>query len=446
MIHHMIKKNPFNFLQLFFSVMLILVFDPTNFSLAVEADKGVTCECLASSCAPCEVETGLTFYSAKCGVNMERVKSCKKPTCVAVENQKQCLALLGAKNSDVAGVTPADSRNPASTQNAAQSSSQNAVTLSQVVAGEIGNLEGAARLIRLTGPTEAPRVGLVVYNGDTIETKLNGKVLVHLKDGSEMTIAANSRVRIEQVLVNEKSGTRKVALDLMLGKVRSRVVKKYEGENSYTVKTKTAVAGVRGTDFVASFEPGDKEWVSEIRTLEGLVHFDRARPAQAARADLLAPSQGIEVPVGTYASLTIGPPSRVDDEAEFFKSINDGSMSPVIKMNDDDVQSIKAATEFAAADSAWNEKNSSRKAASSENASADHICSAPHGKFNQCSFTCEGNPNGEKRCRTDLEGVSCVRRLCRANGVWTEPARLPASESTRCQATKSVVTDCGGYW
>ena len=37
-----------------------------------------SCECKESTCGPCEIETGTTFYSAKCGADLSRVKSCKK--------------------------------------------------------------------------------------------------------------------------------------------------------------------------------------------------------------------------------------------------------------------------------------------------------------------------------------------------------------------------------
>lgn len=416
-----------NIATLLFSIVLVVGFSYSFHALGAELAKGVTCECEASSCAPCEVETGLTFYSAKCGPTLERVKSCKKPTCAAVENQKQCLALLGLKTPEVAATASIKEREPASQ------------VAPSARAGEIGKHEGAARVIHASGPSEVPREGLAVFNGDIIETKTNGKVRVHLKDGSEMTVAANSRVRIENVHVDDKTGARKVALDLMLGKVRSHVTKKYEGDNSYTVKTKTAVAGVRGTDFVASFEPGEKEWVSEIRTLEGMVRFDRARPENS---DMTKPASGVDVPVGTYASLTIGPPARFDDEAEFFKSINDGSMSPVFKMSDEDVDALNKATDFAVLEK---DKKVNRGAASVGTGS-DQICSSPSGQFNQCSFTCEGNPAGEKHCRSDLSGVACVRRLCRANGAWTEQTRLPASEGAHCQPGRPVVGDCGGYW
>lgn len=71
------------------------------------------------------------------------------------------------------------------------------------------------------------------------------------------------------------------------------------------------------------------------------------------------------------------------------------------------------------------------------------VCRKPNAKFNECSWTCEGNPKSEtKKCRADIATVECVRRRCNANGVWAEPTRLDRSEmSLRC-GPKPRVADC----
>jgi hypothetical protein len=345
---------------------------------------------------------------------------------VAVERQKQCLALLKKSKSDDKGHgEPVQQARP---------------TL--VRAGDVVNVGGIVRILRVNGPIDVPKSGMVVNVGDTFETKADGKVKIRLNDGSEMIVAANSRVTIENVSVDEVSGKRKIILDLLRGKVRSRVKKKYDTENTFTVKTRTAVAGVRGTDFVASFEPGENEWVSEIRTFEGMVHLESVR---ASDADPLKPLRAVDVPGGTYAAFVIGPPSRIDDEAEFFKAIDSGHVTAVFKMSDEERSALDSATEFGGDDSAKNGKGESTRGVA--NIDGDTLCSSPSGTYNQCSFSCEGNPSEEKlRCRTDLPGVACVRRICRANGVWSEQTRLPASDSGKCQPGRSFVRECLNYW
>lgn len=413
---------------LFFSGLVFV-----NHSQAADASaKWPSCECENSKCGPCETETGVTFYSGKCGPNEARVKSCKKPTCVPVEEQPACFAKLGLP------VPGAAAKSEAAAQTREPSSR---VSREAVVAGKIINISGIASLIRGTGPVEKPREGLTVYVGDRVETKADGKVKIELKDQSEMIVAANSNVRIENVNVNEESKTRQITLNLITGKVRARVQKKLEAGNEFKVKTRTAVAGVRGTDFVASFNPGEKEWVSEVRTFEGLVHLENVQK-QAPGLPSALPSKSVDIPAGTYASLVIGPPARTDDEEEFFKSIEAGFVSPVMKMKEDEARELNETTDFVAP-VAKTEEPLGRQVAS---VNPDEICQAPLGRLKQCSFSCEGNPSGEKKCRTDLEGVQCVRRICSANGKWTEATRLPASEATQCLNAHPVVKDCGAYW
>lgn len=413
----------------FFTVVLALP------ALAAEPSPSVvSCECEQSACGACEVETGTTFYSAKCGVNESKVKSCKKPTCTAVENQKQCLAELAAKSGEkVAQETPAVS---------APAPDVSRAPASEKPAGEVIQMEGSAVIKHLRGNSESVRLKMPVFEGDQIETRADGKVKVRLHDGpddsssTELIAVANTRVRVELAKFKPEKNVRQVTLNLLNGKLRSRVHQKYDTpENTYVVRTRSAVAGVRGTDFVASFEPGPEEWRSEIRTLEGKVNLSGGRGEAGAKQ--------VDVPAGTYASFVITAPPPAADETEIVALIASGSMGSLYKMTDDESKSLDDMTEFRAPQGAKS-KDGDRAVAST--GGADGVCAEPHGEFNQCSWTCEGNPPGEKKCRTDLTNVKCVRRLCRANGQWAEPKRLPASQTDYCQPDKPVVRACGSYW
>ncbi|MBO9667391.1 MAG: hypothetical protein J7501_11335 [Bdellovibrio sp.] len=71
---------------------------------------------------------------------------------------------------------------------------------------------------------------------------------------------------------------------------------------------------------------------------------------------------------------------------------------------------------------------------------AGNICVKPSGKFNDCSWTCIGNPKSEKKaCLVEKAGVSCQRRRCNANGEWSEETTLDAAKaSTSCRAQVAV--------
>jgi len=234
-----------------------------------------------------------------------------------------------------------------------------------------------------------------------------------------------------------------VTLDLVMGKVRNHVIKTYDThENTFRVRTRTAVAGVRGTDFVASYEPGEKEWITEISTFNGRVSLN---PIDAeGNPD---PGKQVDIEQKMRAAFIVkAPPKGVGDD-EFKKLVTEGFLTPLFNMRPDEVQLLDEATDMKAllAKSEVVAAKASAMTATTA-AASDVVCQGPDGQYNQCSWTCEGNPKGEKKCRTDLGGVSCVRRLCRANGQWAEAKRMLASQSDACLPDRVVVRECGSYW
>src|SRR5947209_5629070 len=134
------------------------------FSRIGMAQTETSCECATLSCGPCETETDTTFYSAKCGPNNSRVKSCKKPTCEPVENQKICLA------KQQTGVDEQASANRKHKKN------KDVTDASGVAVGKIIKFNGAVRLLRAEGRVDQVAKDVSVFQGDTVETKADGSV------------------------------------------------------------------------------------------------------------------------------------------------------------------------------------------------------------------------------------------------------------------------------
>jgi hypothetical protein len=394
-------------------------------SAVPSAPRFVTCECEATQCGACEVETGVSFYSEKCGPGNSKVKSCKKPSCKPAENHKQCLADLQAKQN--AGRAPAAARAPDRS-------------------GEIILVVGDAK-VRRAGQArdESLAQGATVFAGDLLMTGVDGRVRVRFPELSEMFVSPNTSIQIEQA-TGSAGASRKIMMDLMKGKIRSRVQGRYgedpsklppgETASTFQIRTRTAVAGVRGTDFVASFEPGAREWTTEIRTLTG----------EVALAGLRGDGRPMSVTAKTYGAHVAMVPTKAggaeptEDEIRAAPSF----LTPVFKMSDEDVRELDRETMFALQEPVGGASltDFGRRPAQVD----ESLCSAPSGQFNDCSWTCEGrNPNGSTRCRTDLPGVSCVRRLCRANGKWAEPTALPLRSADECLADRVRVGSCGNY-
>ncbi|MEQ1877523.1 MAG: FecR domain-containing protein [Bdellovibrionia bacterium] len=206
----------------------------------------------------------------------------------------------------------------------------------------------------------------------------------------------------------------------MYGTIRS-AVKKAPGnaKNDFKVKTPSAVAGVRGTDFVTTYT--EKVGITKVETLHGLV-------------ELKSPSgkHTVDVPAGKYASYIVpsGTTGGIGDD-DIVKYVERGYMTDAQELSNEDVARIETETD-------------ADKVAKAEKVAAKEavICAQPSAKMNQCAWTCENNPSGSNSCRTDLPNVKCVRKRCNANGNWAEETRLPANAAEHCDAGKAKVDNC----
>lgn len=403
---------------IFILVSLLL---PMSFTSAVAA-ADVSCECPAQTCGVCESETGVTFYSEKCGPGGSKVRSCKRPTCVAVPEQKICLAKHQQSLQDA-------SRVPASTRGER--------------AGEVILAVGKVSVRRAEEQGEKPLTnGMQLIRGDEIVTGADGRVRVRFPELSEIFVNPNTNLRIDEATGTASEPKRHVLMQLMKGKVRSRVTGRYDSsESRFEVRTKAAVAGVRGTDFVTSFEPGPMQWTTEVRTISGEVRLKGVHPS----------STEAKITAMTFAAYVVPAPSAGASAEEVDEALSHGYTSPVLKMGEEDRRELDLGTitplEAMSAPLPADSVAVAARLPSADSVAEDSaLCHGPRGDFNQCAWSCEGNPKGEKKCRTDIKGVACVRRLCRANGQWAEPTILTPLQGSKCEAEKSVVSDCGSYW
>ena len=75
-------------------------------------------------------------------------------------------------------------------------------------------------------------------------------------------------------------------------------------------------------------------------------------------------------------------------------------------------------------------------------ASAESLCQSPGGQFQQCAWSCEGNPKGSKGCQAHKAQVHCVRRVCNAAGQWSQATPFASAYRDLCPAQGTRVGDC----
>ncbi len=126
-----------------------------------------------------------------------------------------------------------------------------------------------------TGQTARARVGEKVFPKDTVITAKDARAKIVMVDNNEINVSPESQVEIQNYEYDPAGGKKDVLLNVIYGKVRSKVEQKYDGKSSkFQIKTPSAVAGVRGTDFLTGFQGG----VTNVVTFEGKVEFGAPGP------------------------------------------------------------------------------------------------------------------------------------------------------------------------
>jgi hypothetical protein len=126
--------------------------------------------------------------------------------------------------------------------------------------------------------------GAKICSGDTITAGADSRAKLKMEDGNELNISPDSKIVLESYQFNPAQNKKKVLLNVLQGKVRATTQrenmyndKASDGDNNtFQVRTKSAVAGVRGTDFLTGYD--NKTGQSEVVTFRGKVDFGQPGP------------------------------------------------------------------------------------------------------------------------------------------------------------------------
>jgi hypothetical protein len=152
-------------------------------------------------------------------------------------------------------------------------------TLSSAQADAVGRLtqvEGRVDILRSGQLPAIPvKVNDGVQTGDILRTKSKSKAQVTFIDNSTLTISPESRVAIESYMFDSSQNKRNAVIQLFQGLAQVAVSKIFKAsEPDFVVKTKTAIMGVRGTDFGIRIYPNS----SDILNFEGLLQVGNILP------------------------------------------------------------------------------------------------------------------------------------------------------------------------
>ncbi|MGH6945415.1 MAG: FecR family protein, partial [Geminicoccaceae bacterium] len=122
--------------------------------------------------------------------------------------------------------------------------------------GHVAELVGEA-LVFGSGQSD-PRplaVGSKLFEGELVATQAGAKARLEFVDGSVLTLGENTDLALDWFLHAPDLGTRNVVLRVSAGILRS-LVQLVVPHSEFEVETTTAVASVRGTEWIAQATPG----------------------------------------------------------------------------------------------------------------------------------------------------------------------------------------------
>lgn len=158
--------------------------------------------------------------------------------------------------------------------------------------------------------TVEAKVNSKIQVGDTVVTAKDSRAKIVMTDRNIINISSETRLKIEKY--TNSADDKNVKLNLIEGKVRNNVEQKYDNESTkFEVRTATAVAGVRGTQFVTSYDKVTK--ITEVVTFKGQVLFSSnvaAKDAPAAEPVVVGKGEKSQAEDGVQAAKPVKLPEK----------------------------------------------------------------------------------------------------------------------------------------
>ncbi len=113
----------------------------------------------------------------------------------------------------------------------------------QNVHGVLRVVKGDVQVKTSKGETTKARIGGKVFPKDVVITGKDSRAKIVMVDNNEINVSPDSQIEIQHYEFDPAGGKKDVLLNVIYGKVRSKVEQKYDGKTSkFQIKTPGAVA------------------------------------------------------------------------------------------------------------------------------------------------------------------------------------------------------------
>ena len=135
----------------------------------------------------------------------------------------------------------------------------------QTEVGTVAAMQGALQVQRAATWQNAS-VGAPIFVGDRLRTGANDAAKVVFRDDSVLDVAPKSELTVDKQAFDADGRRFDTLLRVVKGKVRAWVSEYYRQPRArYEIETPTAIAGVRGTEFIVLYDPN-----AEVTDIVGL--------------------------------------------------------------------------------------------------------------------------------------------------------------------------------
>lgn len=125
------------------------------------------------------------------------------------------------------------------------------------------------------------KVNSKIFEGQMVVTEADSRAKIVMSDRNIINILPSTKLKIEKYKTSARE--KSVSLNLIEGRVRTNVEQDYDNKNNkFEVRTSTAVAGVRGTQFITSYDKGTQ--LTEVVTINGRVSLMAIARAGGAKS------------------------------------------------------------------------------------------------------------------------------------------------------------------
>jgi hypothetical protein len=143
-----------------------------------------------------------------------------------------------------------------------------------------------------SGSRKEAKVTSRIFEGQSVITEVDSRAKIVMSDRNVIIVQPRTRLKIEKYKSNQQE--RNTSLNLIEGKIRVNVQNDYDMESTkFEVRTNTAVAGVRGTQFITEYDK--QKDLTEVTTIEGKVEIRVFGPSSKGNSEKIVINAGHRV-------------------------------------------------------------------------------------------------------------------------------------------------------